>query len=879
MALAALRLRARKRSRNKLTGEPDGILNDDGALVPFHHAQQMAWDSTARTVIMCAGSQGGKCLDPESLVLLADGRRQRARDIKAGDVVLCLGADLKITTSKVVASFSTGIQPGLRITTVRGRSLIVTKEHPLLGAEGWSPAGNLREGSFIGIPRRYPDLGKKRGDAKWSRLLGYLLGDGSFRGGAKFTNQNAEILIDVARCLPEGVSLVYQGRYDYRLSVGKSGGHKGNPVCQQLKKEGVWDKLSIEKHVPESVFELSLKGIGQLLNGLLATDGWVDTKGVGFASSSEQLLDDVAHLFLRFGIVANKRHKIARCNGKGFDTWSLAINDLDDLITIAVQIGIISKQTKLEKLIARKSGHRTNGKDIIPNFPIAECYAALGPLQRRWKARFHADSEGYRLLRRARRACVSRSVAQEISDHFQLGGDKAYSDIYWDKVASIEPVAPMEMWDLSLEEGHNFIANDIFAHNTAVAPVWLWREIQRCGGGDYLAATASYGLFNQKFLPSFLRYFEDYLGIGRYWTGNRIIEIADPETGHFLAERSTDTMWARIILGSAQAPNALESATAKAAVLDEAGMDDFSLRAFQAILRRLHIHRGRRLIGTTLYNAGWFVQQLINPIIKDGVEHSFYEGEGEITQTINERLDSELIQFDSTINPLFSVEEFRLAQDTLEPAEFAMFYRGRVGKPRTLIYDCFDERIHKVRSFPIPSNWPRFVGIDPTGAYVAALWLAYDRDRSQLHIYREYYEPFGITTPGHVQNILSLGASEPILAYVGGGPSERQQRADWTGSGLPLIPAPFADVWVGIGRVYALFKTNGLVVHDCCENLLDEIGRMQTKKDALGNPTRDIQYKDTMHASDCLRYITAWLTEPDETHEAVYRPAIITTHY
>jgi len=339
-------------------------------------------------------------------------------------------------------------------------------------------------------------------------------------------------------------------------------------------------------------------------------------------------------------------------------------------------------------------------------------------------------------------------------------------------------------------------------------------------------------------------------------------------------------MWGRILLGSAQAPDALESATAKAAVLDEVGQDNFTLRAYQAIVRRLHIHQGRRLMGTTLYNAGWFIQQMINPIMHSGQEHTVYVGDGEITQIINPALRSDLIQFDSVINPMFSLEEYRQAETTMAADEFAMFYRGRVGRPRTLVYDCFDEKTHVIPSFPIPAHWPRFVGIDPTGAYIAAVWLAWDREHNQGHIYREYYEPFGVTTPEHVRRILALSSGEPVVAYIGGGPSERQQRADWTGAGLPLLPAPFSDVWVGIGRVYSLFKAYALKVHDCCVNLRDELGRYQRKKGPDGEPTQDLLNKDTAHLEDALRYVTAWLTEPDtEQTQAVYRPAQISGRY
>jgi replicative DNA helicase len=42
----------------------------------------------------------------------------------------------------------------------------------------------------------------------------------------------------------------------------------------------------------------------------------------------------------------------------------------------------------------------------------------------------------------------------------------AESDVYWDEVISIEPDGEAEVYDLTVDELHNFVANDIAAHNS-----------------------------------------------------------------------------------------------------------------------------------------------------------------------------------------------------------------------------------------------------------------------------------------------------------------------------------------------------------------------------------------------------------------------------
>lgn len=189
-------------------------------------------------------------------------------------------------------------------------------------------------------------------------------------------------------------------------------------------------------------------------------------------------------------------------------------------------------------------------------------------------------------------------------------------------------------------------------------------------------------------------------------------------------------------------------------------------------------------------------------------------------------------------------------------------YHGLWAAPEGAIYDVFDEEKHIVKSFDLDPLWPRLVGIDPFGAHIAAVWLAFDARAGILNVYREYYEPFGVTTPGHAENILSLSFGETILAWVGGGPSERQARVDFAGGGIPLLKPPIKDVWAGIDRVYRLLKDFKLVIHDCCGNLLGEVGDYRRKMSKDGIATEAIERKDEYHLLDALRYAISWWAGP-----------------
>ena len=52
--------------------------------------------------------------------------------------------------------------------------------------------------------------------------------------------------------------------------------------------------------------------------------------------------------------------------------------------------------------------------------------------------------------------------------------DLADSDVYWDEIVSIEPLGMEQVYDLTIPGTHNFIANDVCVHNTALALNAIW---------------------------------------------------------------------------------------------------------------------------------------------------------------------------------------------------------------------------------------------------------------------------------------------------------------------------------------------------------------------------------------------------------------------
>ncbi len=387
---------------------------------------------------------------------------------------------------------------------------------------------------------------------------------------------------------------------------------------------------------------------------------------------------------------------------------------------------------------------------------------------------------------------------------------------------------------------------------TSWLPWWLWREIRQCGAGDYIAVTASYDLFKLKFLPALREVFEHITRWGRYWSGDRIIELADPTTGMFWAKRADDDMWGRIILRSAESAGGLESATAKAAIGDEAGQEGFTLDTYEALRRRLLLHRGRLCLGTTLYNLGWLKTTIYDPWEKAKGRHP----------------EIDVLQFDSIENPSLPRDEYNAARERLPAWRFNMQYRGRYERPAGLIYDSFDEALHTCPRFALPDAWPRYLGLDFGGVNTAAVFLAEELPKlasgewdvenptSRFYLYREYLAG-GRTGKEHGERLLVGEPGVPIC--VGGSHSEGQWRREFRAGGLPVREPDVKEVEVGVNRVYGMLRQGKLIIFDDCQGVLDELRSYSRKLDDAGEPTEAIEAKETYHRLDALRYVGSWL--------------------
>ena len=147
-------------------------------------------------------------------------------------------------------------------------------------------------------------------------LVGVLLGDGSL---SSLTPHDASIEISLGASkehvlakltLPTGFSITskwVENKNYYRVKItGK--GPEGESFHEALQKLGILGTTSTTKHIPHGYLYSSVETRSQLMQGLLDTDGYINTRGLfEFSTVSDQLKEDFSSLCLSLGRSINYR--------------------------------------------------------------------------------------------------------------------------------------------------------------------------------------------------------------------------------------------------------------------------------------------------------------------------------------------------------------------------------------------------------------------------------------------------------------------------------------------------------------------------------------------------------------------------------------------
>jgi replicative DNA helicase len=363
-------------------------------------------------VIVGARPATGKCLTGDTLMIdPRTGARVTLAELyergsRGGEVaVTTIGDDQQLHVRRPSAFVDDGIKPVYRVRTRLGREVRTTAAHPFLTPEGWRPLADIAVGARVGVPNELPIFGDAELPEHEVALLAHLLGDEAASPAAAKVSPAVLAEVDALATSMED----------------------GRGVLRLLRRHGMLGRRAHEKRVPDAVFTLPRHQQALFLNRLFSGGGSIELRpgGVvvlGWSSVSEALVRDVQHLLLRFGCNARLRRHTVGDVDTHLPAFELQVTDRAEVQRFLHDVGIYAREAELAGALglaavpARRSGHGSVAVLDEPDLTVA------GP-----------------------------------------------SAIHWDEVVSIESEGTAQVYDLTVPGEHNFVAADVFVHNTAFA--------------------------------------------------------------------------------------------------------------------------------------------------------------------------------------------------------------------------------------------------------------------------------------------------------------------------------------------------------------------------------------------------------------------------
>lgn len=375
-------------------------------------------DFAYHTMVYSSIKKSAKCVTPDTLITLSNGYQRRADSIKPGESILAWSGQDYVADSVVATEFQSP-QSVYRITTRRGRSLIVTGEHPLLihgdhhppswGGRGperlyyhWVKAKDLQIKDPVVIAQNYAC--DREIDANNFWLLGLYMGDG---GQTRISSDCPEVIERVLHMF----DLRYAGQYDYRL-IGATDWLRRYGFLKGSSAKHKNFKTSHTKRIPPELVTYGRQAIFAFLSGYLDSDGTVANRlrkqpAIVWSSVHKELLQDCQSLLAAVGVNGTLFYSTVRYQGRVVPYWRLAVYGRSQISYLAANLDC-SVPEKANRLRYWSEQHG---------------------IDRGWTANVYET----------------------------------------DRVVSIEEQPATTTISIEVEHFHNFVANGIVTHNTAIA--------------------------------------------------------------------------------------------------------------------------------------------------------------------------------------------------------------------------------------------------------------------------------------------------------------------------------------------------------------------------------------------------------------------------
>jgi replicative DNA helicase len=426
-----------------------------------------------------------ECVTGDTLVMLADGRRLPICDlVGTTPEVFAVTADGHLTTAPSDRVWRVGKRPVFSIRLASGRTIRATKQHRLLGANGWQRVETLQVGDRLALARSIPEV---KDPEAWPEariiLLAHLIGDGSYvkHQPLRYTTsseENSKAVAEAART-EFGMQVThYPGpnQASWHQLVFSGNGNRWHPagVNKWLRDLGIFGQRSHEKRVPTEVFRFNNVQTALFLRHLWATDGTiytcpVDRRGghsIMYSTNSPGLIQDVLALLLRFGIIA-RVYTVQK--GTYRPTHMVRISGVEQQRHFLQTIGAFGPRAQSAKQLSQALSMRNanTNVDTVPQewfVRVKELLVERGISRQAVAAARGTISGSVPVFQFAPSRRLLAEYAEILDDDALRV--QATNDLFWDRVVAIEPQGKEEVFDLTVPGPASWLADGIVSHNS-----------------------------------------------------------------------------------------------------------------------------------------------------------------------------------------------------------------------------------------------------------------------------------------------------------------------------------------------------------------------------------------------------------------------------
>ena len=434
-----------------ITGVPTGYVDLDELLSGLQ---------PSNLVVVGARPSMGKCVAGDTpIVDPATGELNTAADLHRAGLagrqvsVLALTSAGELRPVRPQAFVDDGHKPVYRVRTRSGREVRATASHPFLTPGGWRPLADLAAGQCVGVPAAIPVFGHDSLPIDEVLMLAHLVvAPGSDELGPRLWTDNREVATDIEHCgAGYGVRVI-----DRTLPAGArtwdvapSGTLADLAACH-----GIAGPLA-DRRVPRAVFRLPRDQLARFLNRALGASAAVwhpvgnDPGRVVATLRSPGLAHDLQHLLLRFGVCASVRRSVVAVDDATWVAHEVVVDESPQIIALAQEIGLLGREAELGAIVAHARGAAHEQRpELVTVGALAGTEISVPPVTHRT---LEADRFGGGLASAGEDAtCDGPAVA-------------------WDEITAIDHEGNEQVYDLTIPVWHNFVAADIFVHNTSFA--------------------------------------------------------------------------------------------------------------------------------------------------------------------------------------------------------------------------------------------------------------------------------------------------------------------------------------------------------------------------------------------------------------------------